>query len=156
MPLCLECGKTLASPRGLRRHINSQHSRRDWHTCKCGKRFLDPAGASRCRTGHLKTFRCPVWGCDYRSNRNDSVKAHVKRRHRDFVPFQVPTFPAGLEPSGSLSSNTASESNLSPPLELVPTPLSIFQPQPDAIYASPSHSDLSFSGSSPSSWSQYD
>lgn len=152
MSLCHDCGKTYASTTGLRRHRNSQHLRQQWHACECGKRFLDPAGASRCRRGHLKSFRCPVWECDYRSNRKDTVKEHVRRRHRNFVQLQIPTLPAGL---GQPSSNASSESNLTPSQELAPVTPSIFQPQPDASHASLFHSDLSYSEPSPSPWSQY-
>lgn len=156
MSLCHDCGKTLASVTGLRRHRNSQHLRGQWHSCECGRRFLDPAGRSRCRRGHLKTFGCPIVDCPYRSSRKDSVKEHIKRRHGRFVPLQVLPVELQLGPSGSQPSSASPESNVSPPhLELAITAPCIFQPHPDAIHASLFHPDLYYSESSPSStWGQ--
>lgn len=151
MPLCSTCGKTLSSPRGLRRHANTQHLQSEWHYCTCGKRFLDPAARSRCRTGHLQSFGCPIWGCDYRSTRKDAAKEHLKRRHRGSGGVEVLTLPPTLGPSESQSSNASPESNHTPSLELGPTAPSDFQPQSEVTHASLFHPDLPYSQSSPSS-----
>ncbi|KIO22546.1 hypothetical protein M407DRAFT_245124 [Tulasnella calospora MUT 4182] len=116
MSQCLECGKTLASPAGLRRHINSQHQRNEWHVCECGRQFLDPAGRSRCRARHAKSFGCPVHGCSYTSSRKDSVKQHMRRRHPNSTGIHIRTLPPNLGPARSRqSSNSSLEYDPSPP-----------------------------------------
>ncbi|KAG8891587.1 hypothetical protein FRC01_014622, partial [Tulasnella sp. 417] len=42
-----------------------RHQRNEWHSCECGKRFLDPAARSRCRARHSKSFGCPARNCTY-------------------------------------------------------------------------------------------
>lgn len=113
MSLCSECGKTYASPVGLRRHINSQHQRNEWHVCECGKQFLDPAGRSRCRAGHSRSFGCSASECSYRSSRKDSVKQHIRRRHQNSPKIHVITLPPSPAPSTN-SSNDELRSNASP------------------------------------------
>lgn len=43
-----------------------RHQRNEWHVCECGKQFLDPAGRSRCRAGHSRSFGCSASECSYR------------------------------------------------------------------------------------------
>lgn len=130
MSLCVDCGKTLASPVGLRRHINSQHQRSEWHVCECGKQFLDPAARSRCRAGHLKSFACPLQGCYYQSTRKDCVKQHIRRRHRNFMDPQVLTLPQGAGSSRHSSNDDGLGLKPTPPQDIMLTNTFIFQPQP--------------------------
>lgn len=178
MSLCLECGKTLASPAGLRRHINSQHRRSEWHVCECGRQFLDPAGRSRCRARHAKSFGCPAYGCTYQSSRKDSVKQHMRRRHQDSRGLQVITLPANAQPHhhghphhhphhhhhphghhhpprSRQSSNSSLEFDPSPPPDLMPgtaatTNTTILPPPP--LDATPYQAPLYYAEPSPESW----
>ncbi|KIO32146.1 hypothetical protein M407DRAFT_115587 [Tulasnella calospora MUT 4182] len=133
MSSCEFCSKTLASPAGLRRHINSQHQRNEWHSCECGKRFLDPAARSRCRARHAKSFGCPARSCTYQSSRKDSVKQHIKRRHPNCVGFPIRTLP----PNSGSSRQSSNDSDIglapNPPQEFIPESPPIFPPQQNII-----------------------
>lgn len=152
MSQCLECGKTLASPAGLRRHINSQHQRNEWHVCECGRQFLDPAGRSRCRARHAKSFGCPVYGCSYQSSRKDSVKQHMRRRHPNSPGVHIRTLPPNVGPAARSrqSSNSSLEYDPSPPPDLLPVnPALLHHPHVDVpAFSAP----LYYAEPSPDSW----
>ncbi|KIO20105.1 hypothetical protein M407DRAFT_245943 [Tulasnella calospora MUT 4182] len=152
MPSCQDCGKSLATAAGLRRHINSQHAQSEWHACECGRSFLDPAGRSRCRTGHSKSFACSAWGCDYRSGRKDAVKQHIRRRHRGLVDLQVLTLPANFDYSWWLW-NTGLAAEIAPaPSDLILSPPAVLQPQVSVAGSSLSPSPPSYPQTLPESW----
>ncbi|KIO27773.1 hypothetical protein M407DRAFT_188494 [Tulasnella calospora MUT 4182] len=158
MSLCSECGKTYASPVGLRRHINSQHQRTEWHVCECGRQFLDPAGRSRCRAGHSRSFGCSASGCSYRSSRKDSVKQHIRRRHQNSTKIHVVTLPPSPAPStnssndelGSDASPSPDEAPMAPCFLPLPPPVLAVCPYPLVqqvlYYPAPSPWSLHFSG----------
>lgn len=123
--VCHQCGKTLASPAGLRRHINSQHQQNEYHKCECGRRFLDPAGRSRCRAGHSRSFGCLAPDCSYRSNRKDAVKQHIRRRHPGLTEYQVVTLPPRLGFLGPPSSDEPGANSSPPPRPVTPNPIAL-------------------------------
>lgn len=128
MSSCHQCGKTLASPTGLRRHMNTQHAQSEYHECECGKRFLDPAGRSRCRASHSRSFGCPVSGCGYKSKRKDSAKQHMRRRHPDLAELQVVTLPPRMGSSSHSSNSDGVGLDSSPSPDSAPVTPPILQP----------------------------
>ncbi|KIO24504.1 hypothetical protein M407DRAFT_100026 [Tulasnella calospora MUT 4182] len=156
-PPCHLCGRILASPAGLRRHINSQHQQSEYHECEhCGKRFLDPAGRSRCRAGHSKSFGCPAPNCDYRSNRKDSAKQHIRRRHPDLVGHAVLSLPPTTESSSPSSSDAGSGLDSSPsPAPMLVTP-PILQPLQDFTDLWPPEPTFYYTENQPQDWPPYE
>ncbi|KIO24512.1 hypothetical protein M407DRAFT_244430 [Tulasnella calospora MUT 4182] len=156
MSSCHQCGKTLANPIGLRRHINTQHEQSKYHECECGKQFLDPAGRSRCRARHSRSFGCPVRGCGYRSTRKDSAKQHMRRRHPDQAEQEVVTLPPRMgSSSGSLSDDRFGFDPSPSPDPLPVTPY-ILQPQLYLNGLWPSQPNFYYSETSSQAWPAYE
>lgn len=118
MVQCNHCEKVLANRASLRVHVNSQHSQTRLHFCECGKGFLDPAGRSRCRSRHSRTYGCSAPGCYYQNPRKDSVTQHIRRRHQS---FPVDLHPVILPPNKG-GWEKALDSHFELALALVPAP----------------------------------
>ncbi|KAI6179227.1 Zinc finger domain containing protein [Aphelenchoides besseyi] len=77
---CEECNLTFKYPSILQRHIKNNHSLK--HACqKCPDRFNNMHQLrSHVSINHPK-LECPVDGCSYSTNKNQSFKNHIDRMH---------------------------------------------------------------------------